>query len=120
MKKVLRNLQRIFTRRLGPIFRYGGKEGVQVLTHNRFGKVWGFLYFLPNGKAFRINYYKAPGAKSVKINSVHIWRNYKVQRDGNAIKADFEVDLSTSNIVQVVDKVADLVKQPKIGTFRHS
>lgn len=93
---------------------------MQVLNHNRFGKVWGFLYFLPNGKAFRLNYYKTPGSKSVKFNSVHIWKQYKVQKDGNSPKADFEVDLTGSNIVQVIDKIADLVKQPKIRHIWYS
>ena len=95
---------KILQRRLKTkLYQFGGKNGV---VQNKNGV--GYLYFarMATGtRAFRVN------VKKGAISSITIWKKFKLGKKG-----DFTVTFDGLNIVNIVDKIAAIIKDPKAGS----
>lgn len=93
---------KVVSKRIGEkLYRYGGRDGVQ-----EYGRGVGFLFMAPSGKAFRLN------LEGGEFKTASIWKSFKL-----GAYADFTVTFEGLNIVEVVDKLADIVKSPRAETI---
>lgn len=112
IEKVVKKLQKVLTKKLGSkLYRYGGPTGTLELK-GKPGKILSHLFFMKNKRAFQLNWYKAKGMKTVGIANIDVWRQYKFDAE-----PDFRIELGGQNIVQVINTVASIIKQPKLGTI---
>lgn len=81
-------------------YRFGGPDGY---VENAKGT--GILYIYAKNKAIRFNH------NGSEFNSITLWKAFKLGRKG-----DFTVDLGDVNIVSAVDKIIEIVLNPKAGT----
>lgn len=107
--KAVDRIVSVLEKRLGAtLYRYGGTDDFVEFSKNKAGDGIGILYFIDGTKrAFRLNYEPKRAGQSVEITSIDFW-------DGtwniDFPIADYTLNLSGINIVQVIDSVADFLK----------
>ena len=109
---VAKKLERVLAKKMGmPLHRFDGKNGT-IELQVKGGKAIGVQYFYGNKKSFRLNWHKLKGRKSVELSTISVWKNFKWGTDPN-----FTVVLSDGNIVQSIDTIVKILKNPRVGTF---
>jgi hypothetical protein len=104
----LERIIKVFERRApkllgGPIYRYGGKKGVEQLP----GASVGYLFFFATNRAFRIR------ARAGKILGIDVWTNYHPFNGPNFVIHVEE--LAAEDVIGAIKEIASMIKNPKVG-----
>ncbi len=97
--KVVKVIHKYFNKKFGRVYRYGGENGVQHYSNTGIG----YLFIRKNGSALRLNFDKG------KLETASVWKRFKIGE-----KADFTITFYGLNIVQILDKICDIWKKPKL------
>lgn len=101
VEKAFSLIKKLIEKRFGKIYPYGGGNGIV-----EYGKGIGALFILRDKRAIRINY------ESGELNSISIWKKFKL-----GAKADFTVEIGELNMIQVMDKILDIIQSPAAGNY---
>lgn len=112
--RVLTLLERVLEKRIGKIYRYGGSEG-SVTLRSSSGIGYGILYFYRDTSAFRLNYVK--DGSVFRFASVDVYKRFGSKNFLKPVRPDFQVQIpKDANIVQIADALADVLRNPKLGS----
>lgn len=100
--KSVNTFKKLLERRLGlKLYRYGGSKG-----YAQFGRYTSILYFYGKNKAISFD------RKEGEIQTISLWRDYKLGRPG-----DYVIHVDGVNLVGIANKLLELIEKPKMGTF---
>ena len=112
--RVLGLLEKVLTKRVGPVYRYGGIGG-SVTLQSSDGLGMGILYFYKAQSAFCLNYVR--DGSSFRFASVDIWDKFGSKNFIKKIRSDYQVQIpEDANIIQIADLLGSVLRSPKEGS----
>lgn len=111
---VLNLFEKIISKKIGKIYRYGGDSGYVTLGNNG-SKGLGVIYLYGDGSAFRLNYTNE-NSTSYQFTSVDVWKKFGLKNFTSNVKSDWQFQLPPNeNIVSIINAIATALKNPKEG-----
>lgn len=108
MPEVVQKIADIVSKRLNEKLYPYNKNGLQQLESK--GKSYSsYMFFMESLKAIRFN------TTGGKFDSIELWERYKIDQP-----SDFMIHLEGMNVVNIIDSLCDIIKNPKGGTHKIS